>query len=776
MRRDEIRFAPPPSNDRPSGHWQCGRLCGGQGIGNCPLGPRPGGVCGSATDRCDPALTSRGVRRRVVIGVSILGVVGLVVMTLIAPRSFYKPGPLSRPHALILSGQAETSHCSACHAPATSSLASWFSSGGEGHAGVSQTDRCMDCHHVSLSRELARSPHNLSSVRLAEIRESWGNDDSGRWADAKDVAKARGAAVKGTAVKGTAVKGTAVKGVGFSTESQSRLECSACHREHGGADANLSLLTNAQCQSCHSRSFQSFAVGHPDWNDWPYVRQATIAFDHATHERLHYPKASAETALRDGGEPGATSASGMGAASGIGRVFDCAVCHPRSGATPGGNTAGWSAAALAGDGEPVRTVGYEIACADCHDGGLKERAGQRLDLFVLPGLGNDAAALVGGWPSAATGFYDGEIGPLARWILRGNVDAQTAIGRLPADGSVTRVDPGNRDHTDAAAVLAREIRATIDDFAVRGGTAVAERTDPQSAAAMRRLLRGLSPQWVWDARARWFAAPPERIGRRRPMADDGVAADVVPLLSLFGDRVERGVLRVSAIDDLLGEDLLSGEDLLGEDLLGELPQTDSGESDPLLGVPLPGEDASAAKGDSSGESRFDPVVMLPDGGWYRDDLRMSISYRGGGHADPVLRSAIELAAGLPADDPVRTGLLAGGPAASCIECHPGALADNVPKGTGPVWTSPAVRPASRSLTRFSHKPHFNLPQLSDCRHCHRVNEAASMGDGRVSGGADGMLSCGHGLGPLGKDACVGCHQPGAAGDACTQCHHYHVHR
>jgi hypothetical protein len=649
-------------------------------------------------------------------------------------------------------------------------LASWFSSGGEEHAGVSQTDRCMDCHHVSLSRELARSPHNLSSVRLAEIRESWDNDDSGRWADAKDVAKGRG---------------SLVKGVGFSADSQSELECSACHREHGGADANLSLLTDAQCQSCHSRSFQSFAVGHPDWNDWPYVRRATIAFNHATHERLHFPKSSAGSVSRDGGEPGVTSASDVGATPGIGRVFDCAVCHPRVGATAGGgaagsSAAGSSAAAPVGAGEPVRTVGYEVACADCHDGGLKERAGQRLDLFVLPGLGTDAAAIVGGWPASATGFYDGEIGPLARWIWRDNADARSAIGRLPADGSVTRVDPGNRDHTDAAAVLAREIRATIDDFAVRGGTAVAGRTDPESAAAMRRLLRGLSPQLVWDARARWFAAPPDRIGRRRPISGEGGASVVVPLVSLFGESSERGVVRVSATDDLLGEELL-GEDLLGgdlggDDLLGESPEAGSGGSDPLLGVPFEGGDAPIAKGgaagnDAAGDGRFDPVVMLPDGGWYRDDLRMSISYRGGGHADPVLKSAVELAAGLPVDDPVRTGLLAGGPAASCIECHPGALAS-----TGPVWTSPTVRPASRSLTRFSHKPHFNLPQLSDCRHCHRAGESVAAGDAMVSEDANGGLSCGHGLGPLGKDACVGCHQPGVAGDACTQCHHYHVHR
>ena len=72
-------------------------------------------------------------------------------------------------------------------------------------------------------------------------------------------------------------------------------------------------------------------------------------------------------------------------------------------------------------------------------------------------------------------------------------------------------------------------------------------------------------------------------------------------------------------DDLLGDDLLGGHDPLSEE-------------DPLLQPdPLTNKPST-----SESLTDFDPGKMLPAGGWYRDDLRLSIRYRGGGHADPVL--------------------------------------------------------------------------------------------------------------------------------------------
>ncbi|MDG2224557.1 MAG: hypothetical protein P8L85_24460, partial [Rubripirellula sp.] len=75
-------------------------------------------------------------------------------------------------------------------------------------------------------------------------------------------------------------------------------------------------------------------------------------------------------------------------------------------------------------------------------------------------------------------------------------------------------------------------------------------------------------------------------------------------------------------DDLLGDDLL-GDDLLGDDLLG----------DDLLGDDLLSQDSSLAESSrvtSPLKNRFDAERLIPAGGWYLDELRMAVHYRGGG--------------------------------------------------------------------------------------------------------------------------------------------------
>ena len=41
---------------------------------------------------------------------------------------------------------------------------------------------------------------------------------------------------------------------------------------------------------------------------------------------------------------------------------------------------------------------------------------------------------------------------------------------------------------------------------------------------------------------------------------------------------------------------------------------------------------------------------------------------------------------------------------------------------------------------------------------------------QVTGGSSDV----HDFQPLGRDACAACHTPQAAGDACIDCHRYHV--
>jgi hypothetical protein len=220
------------------------------------------------------------------------------------------------------------------------------------------------------------------------------------------------------------------------------------------------------------------------------------------------------------------------------------------------------------------------------------------------------------------------------------------------------------------------------------------------------------------------------------------------------------VTRSLDLDPLLGDPLL-GDPLLGDPLLGD-PLL----GDPLLGDPL-GESSPSLerKPDvpSPSDGRFDPDRLMPVGGWYVDDLRASIRYRGCGHDDPVLKSVIELVSQLPPSDRTRTQLMQTRAVRACVQCHPGAVADR------PTWVNRPLIGRRDQLTKFSHRSHLNVAQLADCQHCHSI----------ASDSPDTVQLVGHGESrpefvPLSKQACVACHVPKAAGDACTTCHRYHV--
>ncbi|MFG0261121.1 MAG: hypothetical protein ACF788_01860, partial [Novipirellula sp. JB048] len=218
---------------------------------------------------------------------------------------FFKPGELASPHAQILAGTLTSERCAACHSEAALQPLAWFDRGGTGHDRVTQTDRCLDCHHTTLDRSTARLAHNLPAQARAQIREA-------SLADATDAVARR-----------------ARRRLPTPAVNPESLECAACHREHRGADANLTLMTDAQCHTCHRVQFDSFAYSHPQWTDWPYGRGGKIAFDHASHALKHFP----------------ASNQGHNAIA-----FRCVDCHPKN-----------------EKHELRRTVDYEVACKACHD-------------------------------------------------------------------------------------------------------------------------------------------------------------------------------------------------------------------------------------------------------------------------------------------------------------------------------------------------------------------------------------------------------------------------
>ena len=712
MRRDDFELPTAPANDRPSDRFQCGSVCSGDRrfAHACALGPTSSGGCRHEKIKCEPISTGQLRARRLKSITFAVGVLILAIGSYIWEREFYKPGPLSTPHAQILSGQFATASCGACHPQALSSPLTWFLSGHE-EASVQQSERCMDCHHTTLPRNFARTAHNLSETRLLQIRETSQKAVNVSWNQH------------------------------FPSPSFSNTDvaCATCHREHGGANASLTSLSDAQCQTCHSNRFASFAKDHPPWEQWPYTTTEPIAFDHRSHAERHFP------AARDD--------------AGNVASFDCLRCHAKT-----------------ETGEFTRTTNYATACGTCHDKALNQRVGERLDLFVLPSLIKPNKDVVGDWPVAATGFFDGKVGPLARWILQTNETNQAAMLVLPGEGDFTRINPGDAAQRAAAETLAVAIREAMESMATKGpipGFFTTEHND----APMRRVLQSLSPQLIGDATQRWFGGAQSRVSSNADLANPSqkfqMAAARQPL-----PAADDSLVGSSDSDDSILSDPLLQDSLLQDPLLEVDPLLEPSTNQPEQDVNQPEPKVRQRRGVTR---EHDPVKMQPDGGWYVDDTRMAISYRGHGHADPVLQAAIELAAGLPPENGIRRELLGSGPAVACVECHRGAISGSATLSESVVWKPQAsTRSPETLLTKFAHRPHMNLPTLADCKQCHALATgigntgetslmtSVSFSDVAVPSGVS------HDFGPLTKQLCASCHTSAAAGDSCTKCHLYHT--
>ena len=374
MRRDEIVIPDPPPNDRPSSRWMCGR----EGSESpCPHGPSGSGTCLLA-EACTPKRTWYGKRKR--IATAMLAVATIVTFLFIRTKyaaDVFKPGGLATPHAQILSGTATTNRCAACHPPAALSPNTWFDADSDGHraeggrAAVTQTDRCLDCHHNVIRRDRATLAHNVPESVLAQIR-SRIHGAQIRLASTGSIKKTWHDAMPGPSI------------------DQSNVQCSACHREHQGAVGTLLDVADSQCQTCHVDRFGSFADSHPDWSQWPYGRGGSIAFNHQTHATKHYPGSQH---------------------SGAPMVFDCASCHRAD-----------------AKGELARSPSYELACQSCHDAGLKIEAAEGIELLALPTLPKAEGAQK--WPEQARGFYDGKSRLSQNFFCEGTIRPQTQFTRF----------------------------------------------------------------------------------------------------------------------------------------------------------------------------------------------------------------------------------------------------------------------------------------------------------------------------------------------------------
>ena len=337
------------------------------------------------------------------------------------------------------------------------------------------------------------------------------------------------------AISLSAVKGSekswhdALPGAAIDTES---VECSACHIEHRGADANMLAISDTQCQTCHQDRFGSFAPSHPEFDQWPYGRGQQIAFNHASHAGRHFP---------------ATIQGGQSVA------FQCLDCHQ-----PTEND------------ELTRTIDYRRACAACHDASLQAQTAEGIELLTLPSLPGRSAQRVQPWPTWGTGFFDGKIAPLAELLLRKDPRVGSSFHLIP-DRDFARVNAERAEMVDAAEAIARAHRRLLQEIAVDGQQVILDRAAAYGVQprTLLPLVQSLPPQLIGEATRIWFGQDAEPTARLElPEVERSPSIAQVLFQSDADSLLPSDTSQDLLGDDLLGDDLL-GDDLLGDDLLGD---------------------------------------------------------------------------------------------------------------------------------------------------------------------------------------------------------------
>ncbi|MEO9590986.1 hypothetical protein [Rhodopirellula bahusiensis] len=680
-----------------------------------------------------------------------LAILAAAMVVLFATRMTPKvvqPGNLTIAHAQILSGELAQDRCAACHQNATSngwlatnsdastnepndgnglfSLASWIGGSGSQHADMptlAMTDLCLNCHEQQMPRESARWAHNLSQ----EIRDEL---------TLAAIKKRDGKPLDLVAISNHSLSDETlpeIQTVSRTTSLQNNLACSICHQEHHGADVNLSAITDSRCQTCHVNQFGSFADSHPEFGQWPYANSSNIHFDHGRHAKIHFPS---EAEKRNGGEPSSNNAFA---------TFDCKACHVGP---------SFSSFDLDSTDPVMTTLPYEIACAQCHDQSLRVQVAEGPALLQLPTLPDDIAQQVADWPTLASGFADGTVDGWMALMLREQV-SETALNRFK------RVEAANWDSPIVqveAVSLAKAITKLSQDLATTGQDALMQRL--QEAGVDRQtalpLVESFPPQLIRDALRVWFGEV-----EVAPEAAGDLSMHANPLDGLLENEFDSGL---GGPDPLLANDpLLADDPLLAEDPLASWSTAEDETTTP--------EQADWA---TELAARYDAAKTQSFGGWYRDDVTLSVRFRGKGHSDAVFRSMIEIIQCLPADDPLKKSMLAQPAVQACVTCH---QVETQPTDDGSLvkmrWRAFQPKENGDRLTHFSHTPHLNVQGLQDCKHCHQLQTTNAANAVHMEG--ESSIHASPEFLPMTKASCASCHTESAAGDHCTRCHRYHVH-
>ncbi len=437
---------------REGDRWICNRSTLRGGI--CEAGPTPDGEC-CVHYSCTPERSLRSQRGRFVWALALATLGGLcMILSSNWRNEFLAPGPLSVHHAqLVTRGGDQTQRCASCHAAGNQTLFQWLSHPLEPQlAEPTQSSLCIECHQKEFPAATALLAHGIDQKLLTTTHE---------------------------------VELTSRK-----VDPRGEFACSTCHREHHGANHDLTFMSNTACQACHAQQFQSFATDHPEFDRWPNERRTRIAFDHAAHQAKHFPAEKQE--------------------------FACQMCHRQS-------AEGFQ-----------QTLGYEVSCAKCHDSDLETSWQAGVPFVSLPIIDaeilGDAGHDVGNWPEQATGDFDGPLPAITKFLLLENPTAAKGIQLLGVDFDFFDIDPDDPTHLTAAASVISALQKYLKDLAAQGHKAISIRLEKILGRAVNdqelaAIVAHLPAEDMTAMGETWFATaestPPDTTANEKERIDGG---------------------------------------------------------------------------------------------------------------------------------------------------------------------------------------------------------------------------------------------------------------
>jgi hypothetical protein len=548
-------------------HWVCTR--GKDSGGACADGPRPDGSCARPIPPCQPVRSLRAKRGLVTRWATVVAL-GLAVVMLAGGNrdAAVSPGPLTAEHA-------EVAGCAGCHdagdaGPAEITRAA-LDGVADAHDGDSQA--CLSCHQVG---DTPFKPHSADALPPAPA-------DTDPDAPQLSPPYLLNFASQSFPEPDATGRGTA---------------CATCHTEHQGAAADITAMSDARCQACHTRKFAAFNAGHPEFGDYPYDRRTRLNFDHVAHAGKYFADADA---------PGPET---------------CTACHTRD--------------AQSG---LMATKGFAETCAACHAGEIRGQAiagSPGVPVISVPGLDvltlQERGVAIGQWPELA----EAELTPFIRALLAGRngVESDT-LGRFEELDTLD-LRGASADDLQVVKRVAWAFKRLVYDLTAHGPQKVAPALQGQlqrslSDAVVRDLLGGLPQDTVRAAQRNWFPDLATELARRD-------AGQQVPIPGSQQDTPDEPTAATDQSSASADDD---------GDLLGGDGQSGQGTGGGLLGGD--GADAGGASdgdllaGDGGADAADDDGGLLADDAGGADDGDLLGAGEGGAEGQ-------DSAGGLVADD------------------------------------------------------------------------------------------------------------------------------